>query len=101
MSILEEIKEAERLAAEAKRDTKISAREMMRDAEEAAGKNAEKLINNARSAAKDTIAAAEEEAKGRAKALIEKRRMADSEAAIAAKAKLPEAVAYIIERVVV
>ena len=33
MSILEEIKEAERLAAEAKRDTKITAREMMREAE--------------------------------------------------------------------
>ena len=101
MSILEEIKEAERVAAEAKRDTKMTAREMMREAEEDAGKEAEKLINNARAAAKDTIAAAEEEAKARAKALIEERRLADSAEAIAAKAKLPEAVAYIIERVVV
>jgi len=70
MSILEEIKEAERTAAEAKRDTKMTAREMMREAEEDAGKEAEKMLNNARAAAKDTIAAAEEEAKARAKALI-------------------------------
>ena len=34
MSILEEIKEAERVAAEAKRDTIMTAREMMREAEE-------------------------------------------------------------------
>jgi vacuolar-type H+-ATPase subunit H len=101
MSILEEIKEAERTAAEAKRDTKMTAREMMREAEEAAGKEAEKMLNNARAAAKDTIAAAEEEAKARAKALIEERRLADRSETIAAKAKLPEAVAYIIERVVV
>ena len=59
------------------------------------------MHNNARAAAKDTIAAAEEEAKARAKALIEERRLADRSETIAAKTKLSEAVAYIIERVVV
>ena len=51
MSILEEIKEAERAAAEAKRDTKMTARDMMREAEEDAGKEAVQLIYNARAAA--------------------------------------------------
>ena len=74
---------------------------MMREAEEDAAKEAEKQISNARAAAKDTIAAAEKEAKARVKALIEERRLADRSEAVSAKAKLPEAVAYIIERVVV
>lgn len=101
MSILEEIKAAEQAAMEAKRETNVTARNMMRDAEKKAKEDAEEMLTVARRTAKKTIAAMEAEAKIKAKAIIAERMLADRALALTAREKIPEAVAYIIEKVVV
>ena len=74
---------------------------LLRDAEEAANREAAAMITEARAAAKQTVAKAEAHARVKAKDLVAERARADSAVAAAAEAKLPEAVAYIVERVVV
>ena len=101
MSILEEIKAAEQAAAEAKRETKGTARDMMREAEEVAAKEAEEMTTSARLTAKKTVAAAEDEAKIKAKKIIAERSLEDRALSLTTREKLPAAVAYIIEKVVV
>lgn len=101
MSILEEIKAAEHAAEESKREAKILAGNLMREADENAAKEAEGMIANAQRTAKKAIAAAEAEAKIKAKAIIAERMLEDRALAEAAHAKLPEAVEYVIEKVVV
>ncbi|MBR2182138.1 MAG: hypothetical protein IJ858_01740 [Acidaminococcaceae bacterium] len=101
MSILDEIKAAEAAAAQAKKEAALTSRNLLRDAEEAANREAAAMITEARAVAKDTVARAEAHAKVQAKDLIAERARADRALAAAAEEKLPDAVAYIVERVVV
>ena len=101
MSMLDEIKAAEAAAAQAKKEAALTSRNLLRDAEEAANREAVAMITSARAAAKETIAKAEARAKVKAKDLVAERARADRAVAEAAEAKLPDAVAYIVERVVV
>lgn len=101
MSILEQIKEAEQQAVQAGRAAKVAAASIMRETEEQAAREAEVMIAEARQTAKRTVAAAEDEAKIKAKAVIAERNLEDRASALAARGKLPAAVAYVIERVVV
>jgi colicin import membrane protein len=99
--MLDEIKAAEAAAVQAKKDAALTSRNLLRDAEEAADREAAAMITAARAAAKETVAKAEADAKIKAKELVEERARADRAVAVAAEEKLPEAVAYIVERVVV
>lgn len=101
MSILDEIKAAEAAAAQAKKDAALNSRNLLRDAEEAANREAAAMITEARAAAKETVAKAEAEAKVKAKELVAERSREDRAVAAAAEEKLPGAIAYIVERVVV
>lgn len=101
MSILDEIKAAEAAAAQAKKEAALTSRNLLRDAEEAANREADAMIAEARAAAKDTVAKAEAHARVKAKELVAERARTDRAEAAAAAEKLPEAVAYILERVVV
>ena len=101
MSMLDEIKAAEAAAVEAKKEAALTSRTLLRDAEEAADREAAAMITAARAAAKEAVAKAEADAKIKAKELVEERARADRAVAAAAEEKLPEAVAYIVERVVV
>ena len=101
MSILEQIKAVEQQAVQARREAKVTAANIMRETEEQAAREAEAMIAEARQTAKRMVAAAEEEAKIKAKAVIAERNLEDRASALAARGKLPTAVAYVIERVVV
>lgn len=101
MSMLDDIKAAEAAAAQAKKEAALTSRNLLRDAEEAANREAAAMITDARAAAKEAVAKAEAHAKVKAKDLVAERARADSAVAAAAEEKLPEAVAYIVERVVV
>lgn len=101
MSILDEIKAAEAAAVQAKKEAALTSRNLLRDAEEAANREADAMITEARAAAKDTVAKAEAHARVKAKELVAERARTDRAEAAAAAEKLPEAVAYILERVVV
>ena len=99
--MLDEIKAAEAAAAQAKKEAALTSRNLLRDAEEAANREAAVRIADARAAAKETVAKAEAHAKVKAKDLVAERARADLAVATAAEEKLSEAVAYIVERVVV
>ena len=101
MSMLDEIKAAEAAAAQAKKDAALTSRNLLRDAEEAANREAAAMITEARNAAKETVAKAEAHARVQAKDLVAERARADRAVAAAAEEKLSDAVAYIVERVVV
>ena len=101
MSMLDEIKAAEAAASQAKKEAALTSRNLLRDAEEAANREAAAMIADARAAAKETVAKAEAHAKVKAKDLVAERARADLAVATAAEEKIPEAVAYIVERVVV
>ena len=101
MSMLDDIKAAEAAAAEAKKEAALTSRNLLRDAEEAANREAAAMITAARATAKETVAKAEAHAKVKARDLVAERARADRAVAAAAEEKLPDAVAYIVERVVV
>jgi len=101
MSMLDEIKQAEAAAAQAKKEAVLTSRNLLRDAEEAANHESAAMITAARAAAKETVAKAEAHARVQAKELVAERARADRAVAAAAEEKLPDAVAYIVERVVV
>ena len=101
MSMLEEIKAAEAAAAQAKKEAALTSRNLLRDAEEAANREAAAMITEARAAAKETIAKSEAHARVKAKEMVAERARADLAVAAAAEEKLSDAVAYIVERVVV
>lgn len=101
MSMLEEIKAAEAAAAQAKKEAALTSRNLLRDAEEAANREAAAMITAARADAKEAVAKAEADAKVKAKELVEERARADRAVAVTAEEKLSDAVAYIVERVVV
>ena len=101
MSMLDDIKAAEAAAAQAKKEAALTSRNLLRDAEEAANREGAAMITAARAAAKETVAKAEADAKVKAKELVEERARADRAVAVAAEEKLSDAVAYIVERVVV
>ena len=101
MSMLDDIKAAEAAAAQAKKEAALTSRNLLRDAEEAANREGAAMITAARAAAKETVAKAEADAKIKAKELVEERARADRAVAVAAEEKLSDAVAYIVERVVV
>ena len=101
MSMLEEIKAAEDAATASKQEANLIARNMLRETEEKAVATATAMLTAARTAAKDKIAASEAQAKMKAKALLDERRRADRAQAQAAREKLADAVAYIVEKVVV
>ena len=101
MSMLDDIKAAEEAAAAEKREAAVSARNLIRNGEDAASAKARSVIVAAREAAKATIATANTEAQGKAKNLIHERAEADRFAAEAARKRLPEAAAYIVEKVVI
>ena len=99
--MLEEIKAAEDAATASKQEANLIARNMLRETEEKAVATATAMLTAARTAAKDKIAASETQAKMKAKALLDERRRADRAQAQAAREKLTDAVAYIVEKVVV
>ena len=101
MSMLDDIKAAEAAAAQAKKEAALTSRNLLRDAEEAANREAAAMITAARAEAKEAVAKAEADAKVKAKELVEERARADRAVAVAAEEKLSDAVAYIVERVVV
>ena len=101
MSMLDDIKAAEAAAAQAKKEAALTSRNLLRDAEEAANREAAAMITAARADAKETVAKAEADAKVKAKELVEERARADRAVAVTAEEKLSDAVAYIVERVVV
>ena len=101
MSMLDDIKAAEAAALQAKKEAALTSRNLLRDAEDAANREAAAMIAEARAAAKETVAKAEAHARVKAKDLVAERSRADREVATAAEEKLSEAVAYIVERVVV
>ena len=101
MSMLDDIKAAEAAAAQAKKEAALTSRNLLRDAEEAANREAAAMITAARADAKEAVARAESDAKVKAKELVEERARADRAVAVAAEEKLSDAVAYIVERVVV
>ena len=101
MSMLDDIKAAEAAAAQAQKEAALTSRNLLRDAEEAANREAAAMITAARAAAKETVAKAEADAKVKAKELVEERARADRAVAVTAEEKLSDAVAYIVERVVV
>ena len=101
MSMLDEIKAAEAAAAQAKKEAALTSRNLLRDAEEAANREAAAMITAARADAKEAVAKAEADAKVKAKELVEERARADRAVAVTAEEKLSDAVAYIVERVVV
>ena len=88
-------------AAQAKKEAALTSRNLLRDAEEAANREGAAMITAARAAAKETVAKAEADAKIKAKELVEERARADRAVAVAAEEKLSDAVAYMVERVVV
>ncbi len=94
MSMLEEIKNAEQQADELKKQAAADARSTLRQAQEKAHAQAAEVLQ-------ETVAAAEAAAKTEAEAAItQKKGEAD---AVAAKARknLPQAVDYIMEKVVI
>ena len=101
MSMLDDIKAAEAAAAQAKKEAALTSRNLLRDAEEAANREAAAMITAARAEAKEAHAKAEADAKVKAKELVEERARADRAVAVTAEEKLSDAVAYIVERVVV
>ena len=101
MSMLDDIKAAEAAAAQAKKEAALTSRNLLRDAEEAANREAAAMITEARAVAKETVAKAEADARVKAKELVEERARADRAVAVTAEEKLSDAVAYIVERVVV
>ena len=101
MSMLDDIKAAEAAASQAKKEAALTSRNLLRDAEEAANREAAAMITEARAAAKETVAKAEADARVKAKELVEERARADRAVAVTAEEKLSDAVAYIVERVVV
>ena len=101
MSMLDDIKAAEAAAAQAKKEAALTSRNLLRDAEEAANREAAAMITAARAEAKEAVAKAEADAKVKAKELVEERARADRAVAVAAEEKLSDAVADIVERVVV
>ncbi|MBR4909269.1 MAG: hypothetical protein IKZ43_09700 [Acidaminococcaceae bacterium] len=101
MSMLDDIKAAEAAAAQAKKEAALTSRNLLRDAEEAANREAAAMITAARADAKEAVAKAEADAKVKAKELVEERARADRAVAVTAEEKLSDAVAYIVERVVV
>ena len=101
MSMLDDIKAAEAAAAQAKKEAALTSRNLLRDAEEAANREAAAMITAARADAKEAVAKAEADARVKAKELVEERARADRAVAVTAEEKLSAAVAYIVERVVV
>ena len=101
MSMLDDIKAAEAAAAQAKKEAALTSLNLLRDAEEAANREAAAMITAARADAKEAVAKAEADAKVKAKELVEERARADRAVAVTAEEKLSDAVAYIVERVVV
>lgn len=99
--MMEEIKAAEKAAEETRNAATADGRNLVRDAELKAKEEADAIVVQARNAAKQTVAAAEEAAKVKANALVEERAVADKAVVEAATAKLEDAVAYIMEKVVV
>ena len=101
MSMLDDIKAAEAAAAQAKKEAALTSRNLLRDAEEAANRESAAMITAARADAKEAVAKAEADARVKAKELVEERARADRAVAVTAEEKLSDAVAYIVERVVV
>ena len=85
MSMLEDIKAAEKAADELTKEKTAAARTLLRDAQEEARKEADALVAKAREAAQKTVSEAE----------------AKAQKAEAARARLDNAVKYIMEKVVI
>ena len=101
MSMIDEIKAAEKAADESQQLATVEARNLLRDAEDKAHEEADALIVAARNKAKETVAQAEAEAKTKAQELLTKRSSTDQELTKAAEEKIPQAAKYIVEKVVV
>lgn len=101
LSVLEEIKEAEAESAKTKQEAVVEARNILRIAEEKANAKAKEMIEVARKNAKATVKAAEDKARFEAQEVISQKERENRTIAYQAKNKLPEAVQYIVEKVVV
>jgi len=101
MSLMEDIKTAEKAADATRKEAINQAKNLVHDAQEKAQAEAESLIAQARQEAKGTVAKAEVEGKAKAAGLVKERTAEDVKAAEAAKTHVDAAVAYIMEKVVV
>ena len=93
MSMLEDIKAAEKAADELKKEKTAAARTLLRDAQEEARKEADALVAKAREAAQKTVSEAD--------AFVARKAEEDRQKAEAARARLDNAVKYIMEKVVI
>ena len=101
MSLMEDIKAAEKAAEETRKAAINEAKNLVHDAQEKAETEANALVAGARQEAKNTVAKAGEEGKAKAAELVASRTADDAKAAQAALTHVDEAVAYIMEKVVV
>ncbi len=101
MSMIEEIKAAEKAADETQQLATVEARNLLRDAEDKAHQEADALVVEARTKAKALVTKAEAEAKLKAQELLNKRSLADEELTKTARERVPQAAKYIVEKVVV
>lgn len=99
MSILESIEAAEQAAAQTRQEAAANARELIREAEANARAEAAKRIEAAREQAKQSVSAAEDAAQKQADELLMQRIAGHEKFANDARAKLPDAVRTIVERV--
>ncbi len=99
MSILDSITVAEQKAAQIKQEAAAEARETIRSAETQAGEEAAELIRSAEQLAGSSLKKAEEAALTEAQRLLQQQAAKDEAAAKAARAKLPQAARYIVERI--
>lgn len=99
MSMLEDIKAAEKAADELKKEKTAAARTLLRDAQEEARKEADALVAKAREAAQKTVSEAEAKAHKEADAFVAQKAEEDRQKAEAAR--LDNAVKYIMEKVVI
>ncbi len=101
MSMIEEIKAAEKAADESQQLATLEARNLLRDAEDKARQEAEALLVTARNKAKEAVTKAETTAKTQAQEILTKRSAEDAALTQAAEGNIPQAVKYILEKVVV
>ena len=101
MSMLDDIKAAETAAVTTKKNAQLQARSLLREAEDTANAKGAELIYAAREEAKATVAQSQSDAQRKSAIMVSQRSQEDNSAAAKARAHLPEAVKFIVERAMV
>ncbi len=101
LTVLDEIIAAEEAGRESQKEAVVTARNLVTKAETEATAEGERLIARARKEAANLILEAENAAKLKAKAMVAERTLSDRQAVARAERNLPQAIAYIVEKVVI